>query len=176
MLAASFRYHARMNLRAMVLGSSGLLLVACGLPGASDGGSTGGAWPLQYEGTATLRRTLHINFDDMSTIECRSTGAWTATVTKDTVTITGKVDKRATFAGGTTLCETVTDSVIRTGSHDGEKFTLTFNYESTPVSLRGSFGATELLGSYDATWTGTVAGFGTITKTEDVSLALPLKP
>lgn len=166
-----------------------ILLLGCssdsGGSNPGSGGTTAGSggsgaapqnYPISYKGTATLRRTIAIEFDDMSSIECHSTGQWSGTVTQDKITIEGKVDKKATFLGGTTVCTDVQDSVFLTGTHDGEHFTIEFDYESTPIKMTGSFGSAELLGSYDAAWSGKVAGFGGISKTEDVSLALPIEP
>jgi hypothetical protein len=150
--------------------------------GASGAGNTTGSnsYPIVYQGFATLTTTYSITFGDQSSIECQATGAWTGTVTADEVILQGAVDQRANFDTGTTdyttVCLPGNQTLVRRGSHDGERFTIEVPYESTQVTMTGSFGSEELLGAYDTTWTGVVAGFSEITKSEHLSLALPIQP
>jgi hypothetical protein len=134
---------------------------------------------LEYGGIATIERSIEIRIPEgawESWIDCESTGPWSARIEGERILITGEIDVKATWnSDGWAVCEPTAETFYRWGTtQNDERFTIEWDYETTPTTLSGSYDEDELLGYYETSWTGIVAGWGEITKTEELYLALEI--
>ena len=160
------------------------MLIACdpsdtgdpGGNGGSTGSGTSAGFPRTYEGDASTLTSRSITYGDMSLIECPSTDTWQAVLdAAGGIVISGTITNLATDDGNTTMCAAIDDLIIMRGTHDSSgAFNIDYQYESTIEPIRGTFDGDRLLGSYDAEFTGTLPGFGELTKEERVTWNLPL--